>query len=162
MKNRKLHKLRMVMLMILPTVLFLSACGESTVVNTPEDSFYDRSARDEEQLGNTYQSNADEVYQKAMERFMEPGAGGEMEGSDIFDKVNRQFLSGYHRTYRVFRSISPVVIVCSIAIGILMMVLARQNKKVRRTGLVVFIIGLPAAVIVAVFGIGVINGVLLY
>lgn len=161
MKNRKIYRLFMSVLLLITTIT-ISACGSSTVVNTPEDSFYERSEREDDLLGNNYQNNADEIYQKAMERFMEPGAGGDMEGRDIFDKVNRQFLSGYHRTYRVFRSISPVVIVCSVAIGILMMVLARQNKKVRRTGLVVFIIGLPAAVIVAVFGIGVLNGVLLY
>lgn len=161
MRQGKLWK---IMLLVIITLCMFSCigCGSDAVKNTPEDSFYERAGENEALLDDGYVSNADKIYQNAMERFMEPGNAEKLEGTDIFDKVNRQFLSGYHRTYRVFRSSSPVIIVCSIAIGILMMVLARQNKKVKRTGLMVFMIGIPAAVIVAVFGIGILNGVLLY
>ena len=149
-------------MILLCLAVSMGGCASYTVANSPEDSFYERSEADPEELGKDYQSQADAVYQDAYERFTDPNAARELEGKDVFDKINRQFLSGYHRTYRVFRSLSPVIVVCSISIGILMMVLARQNKKVKRTGLFVFIIGVPAAVIVAVFGIGIINGILLY
>lgn len=160
--SKKRRRKSVSLLLFLISVFCLFGCGSGEVQNSPENSFYERSAISEEELVIDYQDSIDKIYQNAMERFMDPNAIEELEGSDVFDRINRKFLSGYHRTYRVFRSISPVIIVCSVAIGILMMVLARRNKKVKRTGLMVFVIGIPAAVIIAVFGIGVMNGVLLY
>lgn len=153
---------RIVLFSLFICITSLWGCGNQTVENTLEDSFYERSQIEPEKLGKAYQSQVDTIYQNAYERFTSPSIAEELEGKDVFDKVNRKLLSGYHRTYRVFRSLSPVIVVCSVSIGILMMVLARQNKKVKRTGLFVFIIGVPFSVIVAVFGIGILNGILLY
>lgn len=152
----------LISLMMLFCIINAVGCGGTMVQNTPEDSFYERSAVDESELGTNEMSNLDKIYNDAFDRFTDPDAAEEMEGTDIFDKVSRKLISGYYRTYRVFRSMSPIIIACSIAIGVLMMVLSRQNKKLKRAGLMIFIIGVPIAVIVAVFGIGILNGVLLY
>lgn len=159
---RKQYKKMLISIMLLISIFTATGCGNGMVQNTPEDSFYERSAVDESELGNREMNNLDKIYNDAFDRFTDPNAGEEMEGTDIFDKLSRKVISGYYRTYRVFKSISPIIIACSIAIGILMMVLSRQNKKLKRAGLMIFIIGVPVAVIVAVFGIGILNGVLLY
>lgn len=161
MNERGSEKLKRLLLIFL-CALSLNGCGDNTVQNTAEDSFYERSEMTESELGENYQSKMDKIYNDAYERFTDPDSVEEMEGTDIFDKITRNFLSGYHRAYRLFRSMSPVIIVCSISAGILMMKLAKKNKKIRHNGLYIFIIGIPIAVIVIVFGLGIFNGVLLY
>lgn len=155
------RKKMMSIIIVVMIACIASGCAGS-VENAPQDSFYERSEVDEQELGDGYQDRLDKVYQDAYDRLMDPGRVEEMEGTDIFDKLNRMFLKGYHKTYRTFRSMSPIIVISSVVIGWLMMKLSRANKKIRRTGLVVFIIGIPVAVIVAVFGIGIMNGLLLY
>lgn len=148
-------------LIVVIIVCIASGCSGS-VENTPLDSFYERSEVDEHELVDGYQDKLDKVYQDAYDRLMDPSSVEKMEGTDGFDRINRMFLKGYYKIYRTFRSMSPIIVISSIVIGWLMMKLSRANKKIRRTGLVVFIIGIPVAVIVAVFGIGIMNGLLLY
>lgn len=159
MKN-KFNRGRKVILLLMVAVSLLTGCG--SVDNSPEDSFYDRSELDDEQLDNGYQDRMDKIYDEAFDRVMDPSSAVELEGDDGFDKVSRALIKGYHKAYRTFRTISPVIAVSSIVIGWLMMKLSRQNKRIRRAGLFVFIIGIPVAVIIAVFGIGILNGILLY
>lgn len=157
----RLVNLKTLCLMFL-CVLSVAGCGKNTVQNTSEDSFYERSEINETELGDNYQDKMDKIYNDAFERFMDSDSVEKMEGTDIFDKITIKFLNGYHKTYRAIRSMSPVIIICSIAIGMLIMALANKNKKLKRSGVVIFIIAIPIIVIVLVFGIGILNGVLLY
>lgn len=143
-------------------ILLASVFGCGHVENVPENSFYERSALDEEEIVKDYSNKVDEIYNEAYDRFTEPGYSEEMEGADIFEKVSRYLLGGYHRIYRVFRTNSSHILITSLVIGFGMMGLARKNKKIQRTGLVVFVIGIPAIIIIVVFGVGILNDVLLY
>ena len=140
----------------------LSGCTKRSAINTPDDTFYERREPDVDDVSTAYSSRMDAVYENAMKRFLEPEAAEEMEGRDIGDKLTRKILNGYQRSYYVFRTLGPVISIFSIATGVFMMLLARHNKKLKRTGLMVFIIGIPAVVILLVFGIGIFNGILLY
>lgn len=144
-------------------IILLSSFGCGHVENVPENSFYERSALDgDEEIGKDYSNKVDEIYNEAYDRFTEPGYSEEMEGADIFEKVSRYLLGGYHRIYRVFRTNSSHILITSLVIGFGMMGLARKNKKIQRTGLVVFVIGIPSIIIIVVFGVGILNDVLLY
>ena len=151
---------RKVIASMLLGMLIFTGCG--SVQNTPDDPFYVRSDVNVDEIAEESGGKLDKVYQEAFDRLMDPENVKELEGDNFFDKMNRVILNGYYKSYRTFRSISPVIVVSSIVMGWLMMKLSKQNKKIRRTGLVVFIIGIPVAVIIAVFGIGIFNGMLLY
>lgn len=140
----------------------LSGCG-STVNNTVDDSFYERSSELSEQGSEQYSEKMDKIYGDTLERLTDTDEEVEKwEGTDIFDKTTRKLLRGWQRTYYSFRTISPMICITSIVCGILMCALARKNKQIRRAGLYIFVIAIPVSVIVGVFAVGIANGLLLY
>ena len=84
------------------------------------------------------------------------------EGKDIFDKTTRKVLTGWQRAYHTFRTLSPMICVISICLGILMYRFFKTDKGIRKVGLFTFVIAIPLVVIVIVFGVGIMNGMLLY
>lgn len=160
--NRMKTKKWMYVLLLSLCSLSASGCGNTKIPNNPADSFYERSAVDERELSIESKRNLDKIYNDAYERTTNPDAAEKMEGTDIFDKVMGRFIGGYYKAYRTFRSLSPTIIGASLIAGCLMMTFSRKNKKNKKAGLTIFIIGIPVAVVIAVFGIGILNGILLY
>lgn len=157
LRNRKKSGIYMVLICIL--LLEICACS---VPNFPENSFYRRTEPDSGEAVDTYAARADEIYDEAFERFMNPDCAEELEGTDLGDKLTRKILGGYQRTYYVFRTLSPVICISSIVLGVLMLLLSMQNKRIKRIGLFVFIIGIPVTVLLIVYGVGIFNGIVLY
>lgn len=147
---------------LLTALIPASGCGGGTVKNTPDDSFYQRTEGEGDEEIQQYNDRMGQIYEDAFDRLTDPNDYEEMEGKDIGDKLTRKVLGGYQRAYRVFRSLSPVIIICSVAAGVLTMVLATHNKKIKRFGLFGLIIAIPAVVLLIVFGIGIFNGIMLY
>ncbi len=140
----------------------LSGCG-NTVNNIAQDSFYERADQNVGEAGENFSDNIDRVYGDALDRLTDTEQEVEQwEGDDIFDKLTRKILAGWQRGYHTFRTLSPIICIVSITMGILIFTIARKNKRIKRAGLFVFIIGIPVAVLIAVFGIGVFNGIFLY
>ena len=147
---------------LLLCMMILTSCGSAGNDYNAAEEYYTESEQSAEDLGNGYTSRLDKIYQDTMENIADGEGVEELEGTDIFDKLLRKFLSGFHRAYRMFKTMSPTIFICSVLIGIFMVVFSRENKRLRRTGWLVFIIGIPFAVILIVFGVGALNSVLLY
>ena len=159
---KRIIKKHLLIALVILSLLCVGGCKKENPDAEMSDPFSQEAEIPEEIYDGTYKSRVDEIYEDAYERFMDPDGGIKLEGEDIFDKIGRIMLGGYHKGFLGFRKIGVYVITCSLIIGILMMSFARKNKKVQHTGLFVFIIGIPAAIIVLVFGIGIFNGILLY
>lgn len=147
--------------MVLAFVFLLGACSRG-VPNSSEDTFYGRTKPDAGEAVDAYSNRMDKIYDEAFERLMDPNVIEELEGDDLGDKLTRKVLGGYQRTYYAFRTLSPVICTGSMVLGILMMLLSTQNKSIKRTGLFVFVIGIPVTVLLIVFGVGIFNGIILY
>jgi len=140
----------------------LGGCGGS-VNNTANDSFYERADQGTEQSGERYSENMDKIYGDTLDRLMDTDEEVEQwEGKDIFDKTTRKVLTGWQRAYHTFRTLGPMICITSIIVGILMFRFFKTDKTIRKAGLFTFIIAIPLIVIVIVFGVGIINGMLLY
>jgi hypothetical protein len=140
--------------------LLLIGCG-SGVKNTPDDSFYERAETDNDEYVENYDSKSNKIYNDAMDRLLNEKPE-RMEGKDFGDRMTRVVLNGYLRTYYSIRSVAPLLCICSIALGVLIMAFSIHNKQLKRLGLYGFIIGIPVTVVLFVFGVGILNGVLLY
>lgn len=145
---------------------FLGGCGgtaNNTVNNTANDSFYERADQGTEESGERYSENMDKIYGDTLDRLMDTDEEVEQwEGKDIFDKTTRKVLTGWQRAYHTFRTLSPMICVISICLGILMYRFFKTDKGIRKVGLFTFVIAIPLVVIVIVFGVGIMNGMLLY
>ena len=144
----------------------LGGCGgtaNNTVNNTANDSFYERADQGTEESGERYSENMDKIYGDTLDRLMDTDEEVEQwEGKDIFDKTTRKVLTGWQRAYHTFRTLSPMICVISICLGILMYRFFKTDKGIRKVGLFTFVIAIPLVVIVIVFGVGIMNGMLLY
>jgi len=147
-------------LLLMTWVLCLFGCGSDKNAHNGAESEYEEI--DEGELAESYSSNMDRIYKNAIERVTNQGEIEEMEGTDIFDKLLRKFLGGYRRGYLLFKEMSTTICICSIVTGGLMVLLSRKNKRIKRTGLYVFILGIPALTIISVVVIGIANGFFLY
>lgn len=143
-------------------MMMLTSCGNAGDVYSSVGDYYTESERSEEELGRDYGSKLDKIYKDTMENIADTEDVEELEGTDIFDKILRKFLAGYHRAYRVFRSLSTTIVICSVSIGVLIQVFSRENKRLKRTGRWIFMIGIPFVVFVIVFGVGALNSIFLY
>lgn len=161
-KDKKKATNFFLMFYILAFTVSVCGCSSEKVINDAGNTFYERAEDDVEESSSSYNDHMDSIYEDAMNRYMNPDDAEVMEGDDIFDKLTRKILSGYQRSYYTFRSLSPIIFISSLVIGILMMVLSRHNKQVKRMGLFVFIIGIPTIVLLIVFGVGIVNGIFLY
>ena len=148
------------------SVALLGGCGgtaNNTVNNTANDSFYERADQGTEESGERYSENMDKIYGDTLDRLMDTDEEVEQwEGKDIFDKTTRKVLTGWQRAYHTFRTLSPMICVISICLGILMYRFFKTDKGIRKVGLFTFVIAIPLVVIVIVFGVGIMNGMLLY
>ena len=144
----------------------LGGCGgtaNNTVNNTANDSFYERADQGTEESGERYSENMDKIYGDTLDRLMDTDEEVEQwEGKDIFDKTTRKVLTGWQRAYHTFRTLSPMICVISICLGILMYRFFKTDKGIRKVGLFTFVTAIPLVVIVIVFGVGIMNGMLLY
>lgn len=144
----------------------LGGCGgtaNNTVNNTANDSFYERADQGTEESGERYSENMDKIYGDTLDRLLDTDEEVEQwEGKDIFDKTTRKVLTGWQRAYHTFRTLSPMICVISICLGILMYRFFKTDKGIRKVGLFTFVIAIPLVVIVIVFGVGIMNGMLLY
>ena len=144
----------------------LGGCGgtaNNTVNNTANDSFYERADQGTEESGERYSENMDKIYGDTLDRLMDTDEEVEQwEGKDIFDKTTRKVLTGWQRAYHTFRTLSPMICVISICLGILMYRFFKTDKGIWKVGLFTFVIAIPLVVIVIVFGVGIMNGMLLY
>lgn len=144
----------------------LGGCGgtaNNAVNNTVNDSFYERADQGIEESGERYSENMDKIYGDTLDRLMDTDEEVEQwEGKDIFDKTTRKVLTGWQRAYHTFRTLSPMICVISICLGILMYRFFKTDKGIRKVGLFTFVIAIPLVVIVIVFGVGIMNGMLLY
>ena len=144
----------------------LGGCGgtaNNTVNNTANDSFYERADQGTEESGERYSENMDKIYGDTLDRLMDTDEEVEQwEGKDNFDKTTRKVLTGWQRAYHTFRTLSPMICVISICLGILMYRFFKTDKGIRKVGLFTFVIAIPLVVIVIVFGVGIMNGMLLY
>lgn len=140
--------------------IFLMGCGNQSDIYG--DKFYEEMEEEAVIFEEEASEKADRIYQDAMERLMSNEDVEEMEGTDIFDKLRRRLLRNSWKTYNVIRVNAPMVVAWSISVGILIIVFSTHNKQLRRFGLVAFVIGIPAAIIIIVFGIGIFNEIFVY
>lgn len=157
MKNNSMIKMIVCLFFFVIPVLILTGCGH---IEERAESFYEK-----EEPFPSYESSVsektDKIYRDAADRLSDMENLEEMEGKDIFDKLARKLLRGFRKSYRMFRALSPLICICSICFGILLMILSTHNKRLKRMGLYAFIIGIPCIVLLFVFGIGIFNGIIL-
>lgn len=87
----------------------------------------------------------------------------------VMDQVNKgkgqnpfkAFLRGFYSVYGYLRTLSPILIIGAIVIGVLIAIFSRKNKGLRRFGITIAIV-IPILVVLVVFGIGYLNSVFLH
>ena len=142
-------------------LIALTGCGGDVPENSPTDSFYIREKDTVQERADESGSRLDELYQDTMNRVLEDEP--EMvEGDNAFDRASNILFGGLYRIYLSVRSVAPFLCLSSVTVGLMMFLLASKNKRLRRLGLFAFMIGIPIAMIVFVFGIGILNGIFLY
>lgn len=82
--------------------------------------------------------------------------------SGVSNGLIRSVLLFFYRLYGVLKVWSVPIVSLSLLIGILLQVFCRRNKKVRRFGVVVFLITIPLVVLLIVFGFGTLISYLVY
>lgn len=147
--------------MLLFFILIGSLCS-CRISNSSDSTFYERAEAGADETGDAYSKRMEAAYNDAFERLMDSEHVEMLEGDDLGDKLTRKVLGGYQRSYYAFRTLSPVICIASMALGIMVMFLSTQNKRIMRTGLLVFVIGIPVTILLIVFGVGIFNGIILY
>lgn len=147
-------------LLFLAVGISLAACGKSEPVTETQQYYEDAEERAEKSVEDSG-SRTEEIYNNAMDRFLNEEVV-RPEGDNFADRLLNIFLRAYLRFYHVMSSVAPLICICSIIIGGLMMFFAKKNKRIRRMGLFTFIIGVPLLMIFGVFGLGILNGIFLY
>lgn len=141
--------------------LALAACGGNVPENSTENSFYSREKDIANERTGDAQSSIDQLYDDAMSRIIEENPSP-VEGDNAFERASNIIFGGFYRTYLTIRSAAPLICLGSFAIGLLLFLLASKNKRLKRTGLFVFMIGIPVLMLIIVYGIGILNGIFLF
>ena len=145
------------LLMVLLISLLSTGCAKKK-----EEDFYvpytERSTQNEENLFKEESTPLDKLYNETFKRVMDPERVEELDGADFFDKLTRRFVSRYYRTYRSLSSIGFYLKPASMMIGFMIMIFSKNNKSIKKTGLVVFVIGIPVSILLFIYGVGILNG----
>lgn len=145
------------LLMVLLISLLSTGCAKKK-----EEDFYvpytERSTQNEENLFKEESTPLDKLYNETFKRVMDPERVEELDGDDFFEKLTRRFVSRYYRTYRSLSSIGFYLIPASMMIGFMIMIFSKNNKSIKKTGLVVFVIGIPVSILLFIYGVGILNG----
>lgn len=143
--------------LIISSLLLLTGCG-SRVRSMAEQNNIESDKLYEENFTTKY----DKLYDRAYEKFLNPKEVEELEGTDVFDKVGRIVYREYRIGYKGLRVAGIIVVIISEIVGILLMMIGRNDDKMFKTGLFVYCIGIPAMTILLIIGIGVFNNLVLY
>ena len=103
----------------------------------------------EENAYDSYMNKADAIYYETFDRVTTPEV--EDDGMTLSEQVFRAF----YRMYLTVRSISPILFLGSMGIGLILFISARNNKGIRKVGLYGFMIGIPLFLILFTYGIGI-------
>lgn len=125
------------------------------------DAFYaeaDKKVEEDESIDSSY---VDKMYDQAMDRYMNPEAVEDLDGTDVFDKLLRMILKGYRRVYNVIKALLPAICTICLTVCIAIYVLSRRNKEMKKGGIVIAA-GIMFAAIVFVYGLPIFNGIFLY
>lgn len=150
------------MLCILLFVLLCSGCSFSSeqgtaiewnqIVEEQENEIQ----KAEEEAYHTFKTNADIIYNEMFEMIL--GSSEEMNEKPLSERLFR----GSFQLYSMIRSMSPMLFVCSMGIGIVLWITARHNKVLRKIGIYGFMIGIPIFLILFVYGFGILMDLFLY
>lgn len=110
----------------------------------------------EEETYHTFTTNADIIYNEMFETIL--GSSEEMNEKPLSERLFR----GGFQLYSMIRSMSPILFVCSMGIGIVLWITARHNKVLRKIGIYGFMIGIPIFLILFVYGFGILMDLFLY
>lgn len=161
MKSKR--RVAAVLVVFLMCLIMVSGCGAGDVpVNTSEDTFYNREEGGTQERAEETNDKLESIYNDAMDRLMADEEGPRAEGKDIIERLTNSLFGGFYRAYLSFKTMAPFICVVSFAVGLVLFLFSTKNKRLRRLGLFGFIIGLPMVVVFIVYGIGILNGVLIY
>ena len=131
---------RYLLLLLVISMLGLSGCGSSSYLAS--NDFYEKNRASVEERVNggeeAGETGVEKIYNNTMQK-IENNDYEELEGTDIFDKFNRLFLGGSYRVYLAIRGMSPIFLIMGWGIGASMFAFCKQNKRLKRFGLVLII-----------------------
>lgn len=178
-----LHKVLRLFLVILIGGILFTGCAKFNPFSSPNVSIEGQVPEDEsvvneylENVDNMLQKNedinsenadnyseafkkkTDSIYYKAIEQYTKPADSKDNGSSSFIQSALRAFYS----TYSKIRMVAPIIIIVSVAFGVVGMLFSRYNKGARRFFLLTFIITVPLLLVFIVFGIGVLNNMFLY
>ena len=159
-------KLRGIFLIIICFVCLLGGCSYVPYDNTNFSGVYteeryqeqvEQNRVTEDDAYNAFDDKSSSIYYETFDRL----TSAEDMNEDSGPLSERIFRSAY-QTYATIRSISPMLFLGSIGVGLLMFIFARHNKAIRRVGMYGFIIAIPLFLIVFIFGGGIVMDLFLF
>ena len=105
-------------------------------------------------------SNVENWGNKAGDRYdqlMEQIKNGEV-GTQYDGDWWKSIVYGYYKGYQTFKFISPFLVAISWFFGFLIVFISKNNKKIRKRAIIWLIVVIPLLIVIAVFGLGYVNG----
>jgi hypothetical protein len=95
-----------------------------------------------------------EKNKRDFDNFFDDSSKTSNEGNvDQVDNFIQKVWNIFSAFYRIIKSIFPLALISTMSLGVIIMIIARKNKKIQKFALYSFIIGLPLVYLGMVFGI---------
>lgn len=162
MNGRKLISIIFLIMLIMFTACSSTLYENDITQNFNENNKFDeqleQSQKREDAIYEAFDNKTESVYYDTMNRLSNPSNWE----SDDDTSISEYLLRSIYRYYSTVRSMSPILCVSSIGVGILICIVARHTKSIRKVGLYGFIIGIPIFFLLFVYGIGILNDIFLF
>ena len=139
------------MIVLALTIMLAAACPVAGHAGVPPESY---SSKGNDERAAEYYRQADEklrgVYYNAMDVIESGHAGDFRKGKS----TGEWFFSLFYSTYAAVKHAAPFIALVSVLLGATICFFAKRNKLVFRRALLVFVLGVPFALVIFVFGLG--------
>lgn len=81
--------------------------------------------------------------------------------NNTISNILKKILSGFYKIYIFIKSAAGLLLLISEVIGVFFIVFMRNNKKIRKSGSILFCILIPLLLTLIIYGVGTLNGLIL-
>ena len=108
------------------------------------------------------QERADESYDEIEKKISNnQGLLKNTKVNNTISNILKKILSGFYKIYIFIKSAAGLLLLISEVIGVFFIVFMRNNKKIRKSGSILFCILIPLLLTLIIYGVGTLNGLIL-